>query len=339
MPGEQGSYRPFQTPWWLNSPHLQTLWQPLFRRLPEISRKRERLETPDGDFIDLDWYGPSDRPTVIMLHGLSGSSQSAYIIGMQAHLAKEGFCTVAMNFRGCSGEPNRTWRIYHSGETSDLSWVIQKIRSRVGTTPLFCIGFSLGGNVLLKYLGEQAQNALIDRAAAVSVPLRLDLCANRLDRGFSTVYRDRLIRELNDYLDLKYRHLRKIGRSQDAKKLEALGTLNGIRSFWDYDQRVVAPLYGFKDAGDYYRKSSSAAYLEMIGRPTLIIQAKDDPFMEKEALEKIEAFSQKVILEVTREGGHVGFVEGSWPLRPRYWIEGRLSRWLAQGLIQSSQSV
>jgi predicted alpha/beta-fold hydrolase len=314
----------FEAAWWLPGPHLQTLWQPLLRRAPQLRVSRERLETEDGDFLDLDWHGPPERPIVILLHGLAGSSRSPYIRGMQAVLARRGLRSVAINFRGCSGQPNHTARGYHSGDTGDLDHVYRILSRRHPETPLAAAGYSLGGNVLLKWLGERGNAVKLFAAAAVSVPLLLDRCASRMDRGFSRIYRDRLVGELKDYIACKREHLQAAGKALEADKLRSLGDLSGIRSFWDYDDRVVARLYGFRDAHDYYGQSSARQYLKGIGLPTLIVQARDDPFMTPEVLPEENELSDFVHLEVTERGGHVGFIAGPHPGRPRYWLEERI---------------
>lgn len=188
-------YRPA---WWLSNPHLQTMYPSLFRRpgLPN-EYQRERLLTRDGDFIDIDWCGRATKtPLVILLHGLTGSSQSTYILGMQRALFNIGCRSVVLNFRGCSGEPNNLARGYHSGETGDIDFLYRTIRQREPHTPIALVGFSLGGNVLLKWLGEQGDKIAIVAAVAVSVPLKLDICATKLDQGFSRVYRKHLISSL-----------------------------------------------------------------------------------------------------------------------------------------------
>ncbi len=319
----------FQPAWWLRNPHLQTFWPALLRRLPVPTTHRERLSTPDGDFIDLDWRGEDpEAPTAMLLHGLSGSSRSSYIRGMQAALARYGWRSVALNFRGCGGQPNLTARCYHSGDTVDLDHLYRHLRRRYPRSPLAAVGYSLGGNVLLKWLGERGAELDLFAAAAVSVPLCLNHCADRLDRGFSRLYRNRLLRELKDYIHWKRDHLRHIGKTGEWEKLDRLGDLSGIRSFWEYDGQVVARLYGFRDAEDYYRQSSSRAFLKSIRIPTLVIQARDDPFMTPEVLPKAEELSPSVDMEITSGGGHVGFIAGHCPSLPSYWLEQRIPEFL-----------
>jgi predicted alpha/beta-fold hydrolase len=320
----------FTPAWWLPGPHVQTLWQPLFRVRPKPAAYRERLATPDGDFLDLDWFGPEGRFLVILLHGLSGSSRSPYIRGMQMALANQGLQTVAINFRGCSGHPNHTSRGYHSGETRDFDHVVTTLSQRRPELSLGAVGYSLGGNVLLKWLGERGETATLSAAVAVSAPLRLDLCADRLDNGFSKLYRNQLLKELKDFVNWKREHLEFMGEVVEAQKLQALGDLSGIQSFWEYDYKVVARLYGFESASDYYQKSSARQFLGQIRRPTLIIHSRDDPFMTPAVIPHDTELSASVRLELTDAGGHVGFVSGPLPWRPRYWLEERIPRFMQQ---------
>jgi predicted alpha/beta-fold hydrolase len=318
----------FKPAWWLKNRHLQTLYPALLRKISSPPLRRERLITPDHDFIDLDWCGEGDKPVVILLHGLSGSSQSGYIKGLQHILLTHDFRSVALNFRGCSGEPNHSARCYHSGETEDIHFLYQTLREREPNTALAVIGFSLGGNVLLKWLGEQGDKLSLFAAVAVSVPLVLSTCATKLDYGFSKIYRANLLTELKDYIHNKLQHLEKLGLQHEAEKITQLGDLSKIKSFWEYDDLVVAKLHGFKNAHDYYHRSSSRQFLKKIVVPTLMIQALDDPFMMPEVLPSLEELSPHVQLEITPAGGHVGFVGGQIPFKPLYWLEQRIPEFL-----------
>lgn len=322
----------FKNAWWLKNAHLQTLYPALFRKISAPLLRRERLITPDGDFIDLDWCGEGDEPLIILLHGLTGSSQSVYIKGLQHVLLANNFRSVTLNFRGCSGEPNNSARCYHSGETGDIDFLYQTLRQREPNSEFAAIGFSLGGNVLLKWLGEQKNSVELFAAAAISVPLVLSICSTRLDKGFSRIYRKNLLRELKQYIIDKHRHLVTIGHKLDAEKIKGLGDLSRIKSFLEYDEQVVAALHGFKNAHDFYTRSSSRQFLKMITVPTLIIQALDDPFMTKEVLPKLDELSSCVQLEITATGGHVGFIMGRNPFSPRYWLERRIPEFLRQKL-------
>lgn len=299
------------------------------RRVSPLKRRRETLELPDGDFLDLDFYGPESFPLVILLHGLAGSSRSSYILGLQKALQKSGLSSVAMNFRGCGGRLNRTSRCYHSGETGDLHDLVKHLQQRFPGRAMAGLGFSLGGNVLMKWLGTSGRDAGLVAAVAVSVPMQLDSCAERMDQGFSKVYRNRLLKELKQYVRDKIGHLHSLGKPEEAQQLIALGDLSHISSFWQYDDQVVAKLYGFKSAADYYEKSSAKQYLKQIQIPLLIIHAADDPFMTAEVIPHAHQLSAHVELELTAQGGHVGFVAANRFGLPSYWLDERIPKYLA----------
>jgi len=314
----------------LGNPHLQTLWGPLWRKTTHIVRQRERLWLDDDDFLDLDWHGPhsAKAPLVLVLHGLTGSSNSPYVAGVQQALGRQGWASVALNWRGCSGEPNLLPRSYHSGVSEDLAAVIAHLRARRPLAPLFAVGYSLGGNVLLKHLGETGNDSQLLGAVAVSVPFRLDQCADRIGQGFSKFYQAHFMRELVAYVRNKQRRFKHDGRHEGLATLAALGPLENMRTFWDFDGRVTAPLHGFSDASDYYRRASSRYYMSEINTPTLVIQAADDPFVFPHSLPEPDELSASTRLELHAKGGHVGFVEGT--LRsPGYYLERRIPQWLA----------
>ncbi|QXH36084.1 hydrolase [Pseudomonas muyukensis] len=316
----------------LSNPHLQTLWGPLWRKLPDLPRQRERLWLADGDFLDLDWHGPHrpDAPLVLVLHGLTGSSHSPYVKGLQQALQAHGWASVALNWRGCSGEPNLLPRSYHSGASEDLAETLRHLRAQRPLAPLYAVGYSLGGNVLLKYLGESGSASLLEAAVAVSVPFRLDQCADRIGQGFSKVYQAHFMREMRGYVHNKQRLFRDQGHHEGLAALERLGSLRNLRTFWDFDGRVTAPLNGFNDAHDYYRRASSRYYLGENRTPTLIIHASDDPFVFGHSLPSANELATGTQFELHSRGGHVGFVDGS--LRnPGYYLERRIPQWLLQG--------
>lgn len=316
----------------LGNPHLQTLWGPLWRKLAVPSRRRERLWLKDGDFLDLDWHGPHsiDAPLVVLLHGLTGSSSSPYILGVQQALALQGWGSVAVNWRGCSGEPNLLPRSYHSGASEDLAEVIAHLQAQRPIAPLYAVGYSLGGNILLKYLGETATACPLQAAVAVSVPFRLDQCADRIGQGFSRVYQAHFMRAMRAYVKDKQRHFQRHGHQEGLSAIERLGSLEHLRTFWDFDGKVTAPLNGFADAHDYYRRSSSRYFLGENRTPTLIIQSSDDPFVFRHSLPGNNELSTQTTLELHAHGGHVGFIDGS--LRhPGYYLERRIPQWLASG--------
>lgn len=312
----------FVPAWWCHGPYLQTCWQTLARRCPKVALKRERLELPDGDFLDLDWTAAITRgPLVIILHGLAGSVESKYVLGILEALAKHGYRGVALNFRGCSGEPNRLTRGYHAGETQDLAYVIKTLRAREPHTPIAVIGFSLGGNALLKWLGETRQNT-ISAAVAVSIPFVLAECAKRLDRGFSRVFQWYLLAQLRNKLKAKSK-LMSLPLGKD---------LSLVRTLRDFDEHVTAPLHGFAGADDFYNRSSSRQYLRHITVPTLILQSRDDPFLTEAGIPDTNDISSAIHLELQDRGGHVGFVTGPWPWRARYWLEERIPIFLKEYL-------
>lgn len=326
----------FQAAWWMKNPHLQTIF-PSFRRIKKPTLQRRTLATPDHDFLDLDWGYGKTNVLVILVHGLTGSSRSNYILGLQKALMMNGIRTVALNFRGCSGRPNNRANAYHSGETGDLDHVYRHIRCAEPETPIAVVGFSLGGNVVLKWLGENGERLDLFAAVAVSVPFELDKCADRMDRGFSRIYRNILLKDLAVYMDAKHHHLKARGLDQEAEKITAMGKLYGIRSFWEYDNRVIAPLYGFKDAQDYYEKSSSVRFLKSISVSTLIIQSLDDPFLTPDIVPEKSELPSNVLLEISPEGGHVGFVYGIIPSKPKYWLEQRIPLYLKERINQYSK--
>ena len=322
----------FQPAFGLGNPHLQTLWGPLWRPTVHLQRPRERLWLADGDFLDVDWHGPhtTDAPLVLVLHGLTGSSNSPYVAGLQQALAAQGWASVAINWRGCSGEPNLQVRSYHSGASDDLAEVIGQLRARRPSAPLYAVGYSLGGNVLLKYLGETGSQSQLQGAVAVSVPFRLDQCADRIGQGFSKVYQAHFMRAMLTYVRDKQARFLREGQKEGLAKLAGLGSLEKMRTFWDFDGRVTAPLHGFADALDYYRKSSSRYFLGDIRTRTLIIQALDDPFVFPHSLPTPNELALDTTFERHAHGGHVGFVEGTLR-RPTYYLERRIPQWLAKG--------
>lgn len=315
----------FKPAWWLRNPHLQTLWANRLRRRPHIELARERLELPDGDFIDLDWTPGSDgSPVVIVLHGLEGCSSSPYAVGILKALYDRGIRGVLMHFRGCSGEPNRLDRSYHSGETEDLQTVVQMLRVRDSHARFGAVGYSLGGNVLLKWLGERGKSAPLVAAVAISVPFNLSQAAWRLERGFSRLYQGVLLRSLRRSITKKF-----CSRPAPFN----LPDIYSVRSFREFDDKVTAPLHGFADADDYYVRSSCSQYLKDIRIPTLILHALDDVFMTPDAVPSAVDLPDNVSLELSAHGGHVGFVAGTLPWRARYWLEERIPEYLQSALL------
>ncbi len=318
----------FKPAFGLKNRHFQTLYSTFFRKQPLPETQLERFELADGDFVECFWHrkpeNSANTPIVILFHGLAGSYQSPYIKGMMHALAKEGFASVLMHFRGCSGKPNRLPRSYHSGDTADAKAWIEHLASHYPDSPLYGVGYSLGANMLLKLMGEWRNNALLKAAVAVSAPMQLDICANQMERGFSKIYQAHLMKDLTASLLQKYRfhpmesHL---GLDQKAAKK--------LRTFWEFDDAYTAPIHGFASAQEYYQRASARQYLKAIQKETLIIHALDDPFMTPKVLPGQNEVSPKVHLEIYPHGGHVGFISGSF-LRPRYWLEERIVRFLLQ---------
>lgn len=309
----------FKPAWWLPGPHLQTLWPTLCRKKQKrLILERERFELPDGDFLDLDWAGDKG-PIVIILHGLEGSVRSPYAQGMLQAIVKNEWRGLCMHFRGCSGEPNRLVRSYHSGETRDLATIVKSLTKREPGVPIAAIGFSLGGNVLLKWLGETSDLNPLVAAIAVSVPFELQKASRRIQRGFSKFYQWHLLNCLR-------RRLRKKFQMQ-AADLD-VSTLARVKTLWEFDEKVTAPLHGFSCAEEYYSRSSSRQFLSKIRVPTLLVQALDDPFMTEDLIPEPEELPEQVKLEVTPAGGHVGFVAGKFPWRSEYWLEHRVPLFL-----------
>lgn len=309
----------FTPAWWLSGPHAQTLWPALVRRARPVPLARERLDLPDGDFVDIDWTGDSG-PIVVILHGLQGSSRSPHVQGLLAALRRRGWRGAVMHFRGCSGEPNRLPRTYHSGETGDLGYFVRRLRERHPSTPVAAVGYSLGGNVLLKWLAERGADAELAAAVAVSVPFRLDRAAERLERGFSRLYKRHFIADLQRTVLDKFQH-RPGPLDIDAVRRE--------RTFRGFDDRVTAPLHGFRNAEHYYHTASCRQYLRRVSCATLIVHALDDPFMTRDVVPRREELAPSLRLELSAAGGHVGFVGGRAPWSARYWLEERIPRFLA----------
>lgn len=320
---------PFRPAPWLRSAHAQTIGGKLLRPDVPVPLRRERWDTPDGDFLDLDFASPPApavapaAPVVLVLHGLEGSTRRRYMRLAYRELIARGLRPVGMNFRGCGGEPNRTPRFYHSGDTDDLRFVVGRLAERFPDVPLGAIGFSLGGNVLLKYLGEggEAAGSRVNAAVAVSVPYDLAAGARALERGpMARVYTTYFVRNLRRKVRAKSARLREI---------IDVDTVLRARTLREFDDAATAPLHGFADSADYYQRSSSAQFLEHIRTPTLLIHAEDDPFLPPRAIPRAAIERNPALHAVlTPRGGHVGFIAGP-PWAPRFWAEAEAARFLA----------
>ena len=302
------------------------MWGPLVRhgRLP---LRRERVPTADSDFVDLDWAGgPAEAPLVVVLHGLEGSAQSHYVIGLLREVIAVGWRGVALNFRSCSGELNRLPRFYHSGDTADLDAIVNLLVAREAGVRLGAVGVSLGGNILLKWLGECGPGVPKQFVAAVgiSVPFDLAACAQVLDHGLRrALYTENFMRTLRRKVRDKARRF---------PGFVDIAATSRARTFAAYDRTVTAPLHGFADERDYWARASSGPYLARIRRPTLLINALDDPFVPPGALPDACTLPRDVVTEFTSGGGHAGFLTGPWPWRPEAWAERRAVEFLARAL-------
>ncbi len=314
------TYRPA---WWVPGAHAQTMWAKFFRRPASLPTRDERIETPDGDFLDLVHLdGRPGAPRLLLLHGLEGTRRSHYVTGLFEQARRRGWSATLLVFRGCGDELNRGARLYHSGETTDLDLVARRLIERSPESELLPVGVSLGGNVLLKWLGERgaAVPGQIRGAAAVSVPFDLERGCRHLQRGFARVYDRHFVRTLRRKAAAK---LRRHPGLFDASRLAA------ARTIYDFDDAVTAPVHGFVDAHDYYTRSSSIRYLAEIAVPTLLLSAIDDPFLPASVLDdvrRVAAPNPSLRLEFVAHGGHVGFVAGALPWRPVYYAEERVGR-------------
>lgn len=306
----------------LANPHAQTLL-PVLRPSPKLQLRTERIELPDGDFVDLGWCdgGSGTGPLAILLHGLSGGFDSKYVRGLANQLSARGWRAVILQFRGAGIEPNRLPRSYHHGDTQDLREVVQLLRERHPETLIFAVGWSLGGNVLLKYLGEEGDRTPLHAAVAVCAPYQLKPCAERLRTGFSRIYQNHLLGELKRMITLKH---------ERVQMPIDLAEVVRSRDFFEFDDRATALLNGFKNAEDYYARAACGQYLGGITRTTLAIHAKDDPFMTPAIIPEARQLPATVTIEVCEQGGHVGFIAAGPRLAPRFWLEERIPQFLEE---------
>jgi len=308
----------FRPAWWLPGPHLQTIWPTLARRRPRIPLTRRRIELADGDFIDLA-VSDTAGPRILVIHGLEGDLQSHYAGTLVELLSGAGYQPIFMYLRGCSGEPNRLDRSYHSGATEDLAETLATLARDPEGAPTAAIGFSLGGNLLLKYLGE-AERPLVSAGIAVSVPFVLRDAMLRLDLGASRLYRSYLLDKLKAALHRKF----------TARPCPLPVEIDTIGDFNQFDDQVTAPLCGFAGVFDYYNRASCRQFLRRITTPTLILHALDDPFMFPTTIPMEHELGPGVTLELSAHGGHVGFVSGARPWHPVYWLEERILTFLRE---------
>lgn len=321
---------PYSAPFWLPSGNLQTIYPTLFATVPQVDYRRERWELPDGDFVDVDWLNtdlpitdstatpissdpaianPANdiTPIVVLFHGLEGNSQSQYAKALMAATKSKGWRGVVIHFRGCSGEPNRLPRVYYAGDTPEIEIMLSRLRTAAPKAKIYAVGVSLGGNALLKWLGESGEHAseVITKAAAVSAPMDLAESANALDKGFNRwVYTPRFVDSMRP---------KALAMSKRFPGLLDEQKINSAKTIHEIDSAVTAVLYGASSAEDYYAKNAAKPWLDKITLNTLIINAKNDPFMPAEFLPTQADVSSTVNLEYTDEGGHVGFVTSPFP--------------------------
>ena len=313
----------------ITNPHLQTLI-PFFRPLPPLPLTVERVELPDGDFVDLGWCvgtrqhaailrQPPPGPLAVLLHGLTGGFESKYARGLARVLLAMGWRAVILKFRGAGPEPNRLARHYHHGDTEDLRELLAQLHAQEPSTELFAVGWSLGANVLLKYLGEEGAAAPLKAAVGVCAPFQLKPCAQQLRTGFSRLYQYHLLTELRDMVRRKHARV--------ALPVD-LAEVARCKDFFEFDNLVTSRLNGFRDAEDYYARASSGAYLGGIARPVLAIHAKDDPFMTPDIVPDARRLPPDVTIELCEYGGHVGFMGAGKGLAPSWWLEERIPEYL-----------
>lgn len=318
----------FTPAWWLPDRHSRTMWGKFFRRviLPDVNF--ERLPTEDGDAVTLaSASGRRHAPVLLILHGLEGGVRSHYVGGIWTGALAQGWRPMLLLFRTCDGRLNSARRTYHSGETSDLDHVVRHLTTSVPDRAIGLAGVSLGGNVLLKWLGERGEGlpASVRAAVAVSAPFDLARSSRAINNGFARLYQWNFLRSL------RKKARQKLGQFPDICSPEVL---SAARTLWEFDDCFTAPLHGFRDARDYYQRASSLGFLPLIRTPTLLLSALDDPFYDAGVLDDVRAITASnpcIITEFHRRGGHVGFVEGP-PWRPSYYVERRIAQFLSAHL-------
>ncbi len=311
--------------------HVQTIMPRFFRPFHHTRYQLEQLDTPDGDFIELAWSLPHNEtaPLAVVLHGLEGNINSFYAKGMMKALKKQGFAVVLMHFRNCSTEVNRLPRAYHSGDTADLSFFINHLKQLYPNRPLLAVGFSLGGNVLAKYLGEQQQQCPLSAAALVSAPYDLSASSDVIRKSLGKIYQKYLLDRMKKSMQRKLPQIKQqISITTDQ--------LMEIDDLLEFDNQLTAPLHGFENAHDYYRQASAMPYLKHIAVPTLIIHAKDDPMLSIKAVPSRQDVSEHVTLRISEKGGHVGFISGKNPFKPVFWLEQAVPSYFGQYVLNKT---
>jgi uncharacterized protein len=302
----------YQSPWWLQGAHAQTIYPPLFARRPVLAYQRERWDTtpngkPDGDFIDVDRIlGSPTSPMLVVFHGLEGSSQSIYALNLMAAAQSRGWRGMVPHFRGCSGEINRLPRAYHSGDSAEIDWILRRVKAEAPDQPVYVVAISLGGNASLKWLGEQgsAASSVVDALAAISAPLDLMASGEALGRGFNKLYSRMFLNTM------KKSALRKLEFHPGIFNRDVVAAAQSLRAF---DNEVTAPLHGYRNTDDYWTRASAKPGLANVQVPTLVVNAQNDPFLPASALPKKADVSKHVMLDFPLNGGHVGFLSAPFP--------------------------
>lgn len=318
------SSKPFHSPFWLPEKHSQSIFPALFREVNLDGVQVERITLSDGDFVDVDWYLAGqlgDKPLLIISHGLEGSSRRHYVLGLAKKAISEGFDVLAWNYRSCSGEMNRARKFYHSGATDDLDQLVNMVIER-GAKAVYLAGFSLGGNLTLKWLGEKGKNppAGIRKAVVFSVPLHLSSSSQTLAKLENWMYSNRFLKTLVAKVQQKV---------QQFPDLIPEDKLSQINTLWDFDEIVTGPIHGFAGAEDYYQQSSSIFLLPQIHVPVLIVNAANDPFLSPQCFPtELITSLEHVFLEIPKEGGHCGFYPRKYD--QYLWSEIRGMNWLKE---------
>jgi uncharacterized protein len=318
---------PYRAPRWLVGSHAQTIWPYLLRR-PHAVLRRERVETDDGDFWDFDWLdapASRDAPVVVLFHGLEGNAQSHYARALFAHLAEIGWRGIVPHFRGCSGEINRLPRAYHSGDHAEVAAMLAAIRTRIGPgATLYAIGVSLGGSTLLNWLGREQRDAakVLTAAAAISAPIDLTAAGIAIGQGANRIYTHAFLQTLKP---------KAMAMAAAFPELLNSAQIRRARSMWTFDEFVTAPLHGFAGANDYWSRASSKPWLAEIALPTLVLNARNDPFIPAKSLPGRGEVSRQVVLEQPMHGGHAGFMVGPAPGNLA-WLPKRILHFFTRGV-------
>ncbi|CAH0534551.1 hypothetical protein VST7929_02495 [Vibrio stylophorae] len=310
----------------LSNCHVQTLLPRLLHRKPSFSPLWQTWSTPDGDTLELAWAGEpkAKQPMAILFHGLEGSFDSPYAHGLLAALKAQGWCALMLHFRSCGRSLNQQFQSYHAGDTRDIRWVIEQLNERYLPSHMVAIGVSIGGNMLLNYLAEQGSDTPLCAATAISAPIDLASCSQRIEQGFSRIYQRYLLSSL------KQKAAEKLSAHPHMAHSLQLNTTDAkqIQTLYQFDDRITAPSNGFANAQDYYQRASAKPKLHQIAIPTQMIHAKDDPFMTDSVI-LTQHSNPHIDYQLSEHGGHVGFVSGTLR-QPKFWLEHQVPAWFAE---------